>query len=245
MEPAALVSPCSGVCAWKRSLRVAGDCGCGAACGCTLEPCCQEHRRYALFRKEQRRRCSADTGRLQERRCAFWARLEHEFDALPSRKRPPRATFARALQVARDVALDVAELEALEELSFAAVWRGLLKLRAGARDAFWYREWVRATQLAHDRVVAAGRELRWGASFGQVFSRFSSTFAALLGGRGARPVSGCCVRLSVLRLQACEFWARAGRRVLRQRCCRRRWCHEWLFAAGACGCGGLAGAAAP
>ena len=98
--------------------------------------------------------------------------------------------------------MDAAELDALERVSFVAVWRGMVKLR-DIRIGFWFRFWVRSEQLAFEREVAAELGLRAGASALHVLTHCQGVFESLLGGVCAEQVLLCSRRWGVLRSRWC------------------------------------------
>ena len=144
LAPLDLVDPRLHVCAVMRDVSFAADNGCPVAHSCALAPCCQEHRRWILFRQRQRALRSYMAERCLRQRCVrLWDRVECDFEALPSKRRPPRRTFQRVLSAARGASLCPGELDALERLSFHALWRGMLHLR-DPRAAFLFQAWVRS-----------------------------------------------------------------------------------------------------
>ena len=112
---------------------------------------------------------------------------------------PPCGAWQEGLEMLSKHRLSAAELDALERLPFAALWRGMLHLR-DQRAAFLFQVWLRSQQLARDREVVAGREQRHGACACLVFLRIRCGLAALLGAERLARVSLCARRLNFLRL---------------------------------------------
>ena len=169
MEPLDFVDPRLPVCAVKRDVNVAADCGCPVGFSCALAPCCRSHRQWVLFSHRQRALQSALAERRARERCIrLWELVARDFEELPSRRRPNRGKFRALLSSAKSVFLMPAGLDALGELPFAALWRGMLHLR-DSRLPFRFQAWLRSQQLSRDREVVAEREQRHGACACLVF----------------------------------------------------------------------------
>ena len=146
----------------QRDVSFAADCGCPVGFACSLAPCCQSHRRWVLFSHRQRALQTALAERRARERCIqLWERVARDFEELPSRRRPNRGNFRLLLSAGKSVFLMPAEVDALEKLPFAALWRGMLHLR-DPRLPFRFQAWLRSQQLSRDREVVAGREQRHG-----------------------------------------------------------------------------------